>query len=204
MTRQEYVLLTNVIRDEQAAIQEIQTADVEMPKQNRKNGIWNVCLVLVLIVTILVPLVTLTYHLCKPNGMLNIMHDKAAGVVSVVVSACVASFICWTLYIMWGKVILAPCEWYSANAKFFQLTNGYNILYIIVHRNENNSWWIHITMEDENHVVLSRALCCPELKQCVCTNITEICVNLLEETIYIPYHQLTITERKDCNNEQNV
>jgi hypothetical protein len=182
------VNLKNIIYDSAAAKTEVEHVEKEQPGINRKNKIWNICMFILIFIVSLGAAISLTLLLLAPDGPMTLSWKWLPTYAIIAVGLCIGVSIWEEVY----RDVPPRYEWLSANAKYYKITNGYNVLAChILHQphpyRDEGTYTVHVTLEDTNHVVTHRCLTCPVICSETRTDIHEITLDLPKARVCIPY-----------------
>lgn len=172
----------NILYKESEAISEMARVQVEQPILNKKNHRWNVILGAILFGVIPVSMILLTLYLFN-GGPLAVSRPH----IPIIIVMLVVMWLTTTVYTEYSREVLAPYEWYSANAEYYRITKGYTPLSHDLIYEGDNEYTLHVEMEDDRHQVYDDFVLYPKLKGITKTDVQHITVDLLNGKVYLPY-----------------
>ena len=169
---------SNVIMDASAAKDEIERVNREQPIINRKNRIWNTVVFILIFGVIFVSASFAILHLFAPSTETDYPP--------MVIAICTLFLLLAKIWSIMRRDVLPKHEWYSANAKYYLMTNGHHVLECKLLK-QYSSYVIQVTMEDDKHVVTTSCMECATLYCVIKTNISSRILHLPDGKVYVPY-----------------
>ena len=182
------VKLQNIIYNPATAKADVERIQREQPGINKCNRIWNACMFLLIFLIGFGTIVAITILWISPDGHMELSLQWLP-------TYAIIGIALWIGVGIWETVkrdILQEYEWYDANAQYYRMTNGYNVLachlnYHAHHWDGSSVYTVHVTQEDEKHVVSHNCFTTPTIRAVTRTDISEVTLDLKNQSVYIPY-----------------
>lgn len=173
--------IQNIVSDAEAARQEISKIDREQPIQNKSNRTWNICFGLLCFGLGIILLACLGWLWCYDNTMSDTPITLYMGLLILVFA------ICAFVYYLVSKPIQNPEDCYSLNAQYYLMTKNHRVLKCELDRQHNGQYIIHLTMENDKHIVINECIVNTMVPRIVRTDITIPTLNLMDGQLCVPY-----------------
>lgn len=175
-----------IIYDEAKAIQEKEKNDISIPKKDRRRTINNTIFVIVV-------LAVLVGVFFGARFLIENAYETFPSEMSFWIAIFAALGVCFFFVVFLSEVCLFgweppldPCEWYSANVRYYLAAKDKTVLGHKLHL-QGEKYILELTLEDKNHIVSKTRIWQRPLKVKIRTDVSETIVDLEKDVVYMPY-----------------